>query len=332
MSKPKGSKEPKEPKEPKNTKGIDALFKNGSLRRGGDDTLIIRHLPSGIPPLDDIMGGGWPIGDITMIVGPSSAGKTILTQYAAASQQRSDPERPTILYVDTERSYDRDWWEQSGVNVDDILVLRGMAGEEIIDAVYQVIDEVDTLGMIIVDSIAAIPPAVIIEESAGKATIAQLARIMITFYHKIGTTAQRKNISIIMTNQVRNNIGGPGEVFPGGKAVEFYAHIILRARRTEWITEGTERVGFIMEVECRKNKTAPPQGKTLLPFMFDSQIDLVTIMMNEALDRGIIRNRAPYYYIGEEQFLGKANLRTFLQDNVVELDRIKGELYDVKIN
>lgn len=306
---------------------VESLFKDGLLHKGNDTKLVVKRLPTGVPPLDDILGGGIPIGDLTMIVGASSAGKTILTQYAAAAQQKYDKKRPTILYIDTERSYDKEWWGQSGVATKDILVLRGLAGEQIIDAAYAIIEEVDTLGMIIVDSVAAIPPAVIIEESAGKATIAQLARIMITFFHKIGTVAQRKNITMVMTNQVRNNIGGHGETYPGGQAMNFYPHVILRTRRTEWIGEGKNREGFIMEVECRKNKTALPQGIATIPFMFSTQIDLVTILMNEALDKGLIANRSPYYYVGDEKFLGKNNLRTFLQGSPDLLDELKGKLY-----
>lgn len=49
------------------------------------------RIATGVPGLDDMMGGGIPVGDAVMIVGPSGSGKsTFAMQFASAGLQRGD--------------------------------------------------------------------------------------------------------------------------------------------------------------------------------------------------------------------------------------------------
>jgi circadian clock protein KaiC len=49
-----------------------------------------RH-STGVPGLDEIMGGGIPVGDVVMIAGPAGSGKTTFaTQFTAAAQQQDE--------------------------------------------------------------------------------------------------------------------------------------------------------------------------------------------------------------------------------------------------
>ncbi|MBN6742658.1 AAA family ATPase [Acidithiobacillus sp. MC6.1] len=52
----------------------------------------IRKLPSGVPGLDDLLGGGLPTGYALLVVGPSGSGKTILsTEILAEGVRRGKP-------------------------------------------------------------------------------------------------------------------------------------------------------------------------------------------------------------------------------------------------
>ena len=107
---------------------VESLLKDGLIMRGNDPRLVIRRLPSDIPGFDELLGGGWPAGRYTQIVGPESTGKTVLLQYAVASQQH-DEDKPVCLILDHERGYDANWWAGSGVDVDGMLVAKPMYGE-----------------------------------------------------------------------------------------------------------------------------------------------------------------------------------------------------------
>jgi circadian clock protein KaiC len=62
-----------------------------------NQTVGIRRLPSGVPKLDDILGGGWPEYSFNVILGEVGAGKTTLAhQFMFAN---ASPERPAIYFT-----------------------------------------------------------------------------------------------------------------------------------------------------------------------------------------------------------------------------------------
>jgi circadian clock protein KaiC len=59
-------------------------------KRPDDQTLTVRRLRTGIPRLDVVLGGGFPVGSLTVIAGAPGSGKTILAQqicFASASSE-----------------------------------------------------------------------------------------------------------------------------------------------------------------------------------------------------------------------------------------------------
>lgn len=305
----------------KSTKLQDELMKSGALMNGSDPRLIPTRTPIGIAPLDDIMGGGLPNGACTMIVGPESTGKTILCQYAVAAIQRT--ERPRTLFIDAERSFDPDWWTLSGVDPDKVVVARPFTGEQTIDLIVEVMETVDDIGAVVIDSLAAMPPEKIVAESAERNDIGSHAKLTNLMYQKVVPKLDGR--VFIATNQIREAIGGYEERYPGGKSPLYYNHLILRTRRTEWIKDGNDRVGFMMEVTTRKNKTAAPQQHAVIPFMFRGQVDMLAVLIDDAIVRGFIIPRLPYYEINgvDKKVLGKAGLRGFLLENPDVVERIK---------
>ena len=305
---------------------IEGLLKEGLLMRGNDPRLEIRRLPSGVPGFDDLLGGGWPAGRYVQIVGPESTGKTILLQYAVASQQQED-HKSKCLILDHERSYDAKWWAASGVDVDELLVSQPMFGEEGIGVILACIEAEPELGLVGVDSIAAMMPRAMVEPEKGAEQhfVGTQAKLVAKFFAMI--TPQMDDIVFILLNQMRANIGGYEENYPGGWAMRHSNHITLRTRREGWIKEGEERVGFILEIINKKNKVGGIQGASIqIPFHFKGQIDMIQSYIDEALEKKIIINRSPYYKWGEISKLGKAALRQYLVDNPEEFERLKAEL------
>lgn len=294
---------------------MDKLFKSGVLRMGNAEELVPERLPTGIAPLDQITGGGLQLGTCTLLVGPESTGKTLLSQYIAASVQKT--ERPNVLFLDAERSYDVGWWAQSGVETNKLYVARPSSAEELIDITTQVLTEDPTIGLVILDSIAAMPPTRIINESAERHDIGSLARLVQHLYVKI-VPLLGKTI-FLATNQIRDNITGYEERYPGGHSQRYFSHMILRTRREGWIQENNKRIGFNLEVTTRKNKTAAPQQSCSIPFHFQGQLDMASVLIDEAIASGRIQQNLPYYKIEYEgklhNLLGKANLRAFVVEH-----------------
>jgi len=83
-----------------------------------------------------------------------------------------------------------------------------------------------------------------------------------------------------------------------------------------------------MEVACRKNKTAPPQGVATIPFRFRGQLDLVQSYIDEAIHRGIVEETPPWYKWNGQKFMGKNNLRQHFLEQPEALDALKRQTKD----
>lgn len=313
MAKPQSKKNP-----------LDDLYKSGVLMKGNDERLELQRVPLGIPQIDGILGGGIPLGRTTMLVGPESTGKTLIAQYAVAAIQRQEKRNRAVL-VDLEQSYDEEWWALSGVDIDQLVVSRPRTGEMAIDIIRALIEHDPELGIIILDSAAAMTPAPELERSAEDKTMGLQAKLINLLFRIVMPLNQ--HAAFVVINQVRDNIGVPGETYPGGRGLRHSAHVILRTKRDGWIEENQQRIGFNIEVTCRKNKTASEMEQSAtLPFHFRSQIDLVQAYIEEGIIREIIKARPPYYYIGEQHFMGKNSLRTYLQENPEAWDWLNEQL------
>ena len=71
------------------------IFPRAVLKAGMTDTLEIsgdQRLSMGVPRLDEMMGGGLPVGYSLLLVGPSGSGKTVLaTQFLAEGVRAGEP-------------------------------------------------------------------------------------------------------------------------------------------------------------------------------------------------------------------------------------------------
>lgn len=313
-------------------KSLDDMLKEGLLLKGDDKRLEVIRVPIGIPALDTLLGGGMPRGRAIEEYGPESTGKTLLAQYAVAAVQKT--EFPMALYMDMERSYDKGWWEQSGVDTSKILVSTPTTAEQAIDIMKAMLESSSELGIIVLDSIGAMTPEPEMdpEKSSSDKTIGLQARVVTLMYHKI--IPLLKNTIFLATNQMRDSIGMPNELgaLPGGRAQRHYSHIILRTARESWINEkvGNETVhkGFYMEIISKKNKLSDvPDGSSInLPFMFKGQVDMLTKYIEDSIKQKYISRAGPYYKVAGQSFLGMDNLRQFYVENPNELEQLKTSL------
>lgn len=311
-----------EPKSTK-TKSIEELLKDGTIKSGSDPSLIVEWLSTGLPKLDNLMGGGFPLGRCVESFGPESTGKTLIAQYLAKSVQAS--ERPGILYIDLENSFDEEWWILSGVDTKKIWVTKPATGELAIDIMRQILQEAEglKLGLIILDSIAGMVPSPEMDPKKSAQDNHQpgmQAKLVTLMYRSIVSLVNDNKVIFYAINQMRDNMGPyPDDIgaLVGGHAQRHYSLIMLKTRRESWIKEGDNRIGFYMEITSRKNKLATtPDGTTItLPFLFSSQIDMLTADLEEAVEKKIIDRKGPYYKFNMQNLLGMPNLRNYFLSN-----------------
>lgn len=318
-------------------KTLEQLKKDGSVKMGNDPSLIVEWLPTGLAKLDELLGGGVPLGRCMETFGPESTGKTLIAQYIAKAVQGS--ERKTVLYIDLENSYDEEWWQLSGVDTTKLVVTKPATGEEAIDimrgALYGA--EESNLGMIILDSIAGMVPAPEMDPKKSAQDNHQpglQAKLCTLMYRSIVKMVEQNKVCFYAINQMRDSMGPyPDDVgaLVGGRAQRHYSLIMLKTRRESWIKQGDARVGFYMEVTSRKNKLATtPDGTTItLPFLFSSQIDILTADLEDAVAKKIIERKGPYYKFNEQSLLGMPNLRAYFQSDATAMSMLRTLLEEV---
>lgn len=312
------------------TDAITDLIKSGLVKKGSDESLLLKRVSLGLPQLDDLLGGGVPVGRCIELYGPESTGKTLVSQYITSAVQKTD--KPLTVLFDLERCFDEDWWKQSGVDTDNLLVSSPATAEEVIDIMMAVMND-EHLGLIIVDSIPAMIPAPIAnpDKSASEKTIGLLAQLVTLMYAKLVHPLSQKGVILLVTNQMRETIGGYDELaaLPGGKAQRHFNQIILRTKREGWINDSKgQHIGFDMEIISRKNKTcAVPDGTSItIPFLAAGQIDLLTAYINDGVKKGFIAKAGPYFKYANQSFLGITNLRNFFRDNPGEEETLRVQL------
>jgi len=270
---------------------LEYFIESGLLRNAKDPELGVRFIPWGIEELDQIIGGGAPRGRITVLVGEFSSGKTFLLQTLI---KNAIEQGLKVVYIDTERSYDPAWWERVGVDLEKLFVAQPASGEEAADIADAAVRS--GYDLLAVDSIAGLIPKVMLEEKTEQQFVGLQARMIQRFIQKV--LSNNTNTALVFTNQFRSVLTpGPIDNMPGGNALRYFAHVILRVQREGWIEENGERVGFYIRVICRKSKVSKSGGEVLLPFYFRGEIDKIVMLFDRAIEYGVIKQKGPWYEV-----------------------------------
>jgi len=189
-------------------KQIDKNFGKGTLMRLGDkDFEPIEAISTGSLSLDMALGiGGIPQGRVIEIYGPESSGKTTLALQAIASAQKDDK---ICAFIDAEHALDVVYAKNLGVDVDNLLVSQPDFGEQALD-VLDTLARSGAVGLVIIDSVAALTPKNEIEGDMGDTHVGLQARLMSQALRKLTAILHKTNTTVIFINQIRMKIGTMG--------------------------------------------------------------------------------------------------------------------------
>lgn len=297
---------------------------------------VPKRFTSGSLATDVALGGGWPGGQWSEIVGPESAGKTALALKTVAANQALDPQFST-LWVAAE-SYDVDQAMALGVDNDRVIVVptqeMEFAFQVMLDAA-----ESRSIDLITLDSY----PALIPDEEASKAmdefTTAVGARRMNQFTRKAGKATRRdsdgseRSLCGIIINQYRDKIGsfarfGVPQTTPGGHGKDYFFYTRLEVKRDDWITEKRAgiadpvKVGQTIKLRTIKNKSAAPQQTASVDFYFRrapylgferGDYDLGKEYFTMGVLFGIIKKSGAWFYYDDRKWHGKDSAITELR-------------------
>ncbi len=197
----------------------------------------LERTPSGIFPLDLALGGGIPRGRVTMIYGAESSCKTTLALRLIAEHQKRWPDQACVFF-DVENALDLGWAAQLGVDMKKLYLERPLYAEQCANMFVKILGASD-VGIMVLDSVAAMNTSIEMEKDLEKAIVGNRALLMERLSRKITTRLIEHNRNpdqvhmptVIYVNQVRTKIGvmfGDPETTPGGTAIRFQSTMIIR--------------------------------------------------------------------------------------------------------
>lgn len=258
----------------------------------------IHFFSSGCALMDQALGGGYPLGRCSNIVGDKSSGKTLKAMEAAANFALTFPDG-WIRYAEAEAAFDQPYAEALGIPIDRITFNEQGKPidtvEDLYDDLVRMLDENKKRpGLYIIDSLDALSDDEEMKADFDKGSyggkkpkaIGKLFRMLIDRMN-----AQQVHFMVI--SQIRDKLNvtfGETKTRSGGRALDFYAtHIVWLAEleKLKKTIKGVERViGIKVEAYVKKNKVGLSFRRARYPILYGYGIDDMTSSVEWLIEVG----------------------------------------------
>lgn len=300
-------------------KKIEKAHGKGAVMKLGEKTeMTIEVIPSGSILLDHALGvQGYPKGRIVEIFGPESSGKTTVALHAVAEAQKLGD---TVAFIDAEHALDPVYAQKLGVNIDELLLSQPDTGEQALEIADALVSS-GAIGLIVVDSVAALVPRAEIDGEMGDTHVGLQARLMSQALRKLSGSINKTKTVVLFINQLREKVGisyGSPETTPGGRALKFYSTIRLDVRRKDPLkSPGKDTIGNKTKIKVAKNKVAPPFKVAEVELMYGEGISKVAEIIDLGVQEEIIKKSGAWYAYGDTALKaqGKEPMKKLLLDN-----------------
>lgn len=303
---------------------LERQFGAGSVMRlGSSEVKAWPAVPTGAMTLDNILGiGGLPRGRIVEIYGPESSGKSTIALTVVTEAQKMGLK---CAYIDAEHALDPVYMQALGVNLDELIFSQPDYGEQALEIVDRLV-RTGELGVIVIDSVAALIPKAELEGEMEAAQMGLQARLMAKAMRKMTGLASENKTLLLFINQLRNKIGimfGNPETTPGGMALKYASSVRIDLRKKEDLkSKDGEVLGVKVKAKVIKNKMSPPLKIAEFDIMYGKGIDQYGCLFDVALDKGVLIQKGAWVqYNGESFAQGR--------DNAIEKLKTMPELIEI---
>lgn len=296
------------------------------MKLDNDRKVDVEVIPTGSISLDSALGvGGIAKGRIIEIYGPESSGKTTLALNITREAQKQGL---VCAFIDAEHALDIEYAKLLGVNAKELYISQPSSGEQALDVTEELV-KTGEIGLIVIDSVAALTPVAEINGEMGASHVGLQARLMSQALRKLTAITSRAKCTIIFINQIRMNIGqtwGNPETTTGGKALRFYTSMRIEVRRANRLMRGDDVVGSRVAIKVTKNKLASPFKTTSFDIIFGEGISRVGDILAFATIKGVIKKEGNTFLFGSEKIgVGLDKAKLALSENAELLSKIDAE-------
>jgi len=228
-------------------------------------TSSLQFIKTGCVKLDCDLGGGWPLGRVSNIIGDKSTGKTLLAIEASANFAKKFEGK--IYYREAEAAFQVQYAEALGMPLE-----RVDFGKQTFETVEDIFEDLEAKielslkknrpGLYIIDSLDALSDRAekklaFDAGSFGGTKPKQMGKL----FRQLIKPLEEASIHVMVISQERDKIGitfGDKTTRSGGRALDFYASQILKLAhiaRLKRTIKGNERVtGVHVRAKVTKNK------------------------------------------------------------------------------
>ncbi len=304
---------------------LQEKFGEGAVMTLGDTRKMdVKTVSTGSFSLDRALGvGGLPLGRVIEVFGPESSGKTTLALNVVAQAQKGGAR---CAFIDAEHALDPVYAQKIGVKIKELIISQPDNGEEALN-ILEALVRSNKIGVVVVDSVAALTPKAEIDGEMGQQFMGLQARMMSQALRKLTAIASKSGTLIIFINQIRMQIGmmfGNPETTPGGRALKFASSVRLDVRRIAQVKKGEVVVGSRVRVKVVKNKVAAPFRLAEFDIMYGDGISYEGDVLNAGITAGVVTKAGSTYSLnGVKLGVGFDNTRLALKEDKKTLREIE---------
>ena len=193
----------------------------------------------------------------------NNGNKSLMSEYEDVKER--GPKK--VLYIDLEHSFDAVWADTLGIREGEIDIMQppDVFAEDILQTVKEII-ETGEAGLIVLDSIPSLVTQSELDKKFGERTVASLSGLLTIFCRKIVQLLTRYGTTLIVINQIRDNMDSPYVVnTPGGNALKFYCSLRIQFKigapvdflGNELPASTENPAGYKVTAKIVKQKSAP---------------------------------------------------------------------------
>lgn len=289
----------------------------------GQELMKQTFLSTGHAALDYEMGGGIPIGQMTLIAGWEGTLKTSFALHLAAQIQKVDDR--DVYYFDGENALVTGGPERFGVDTKRLKISKNRKGELLLDSMQAVATD-GLPSMMVIDSVKSFGMEQEIEKDASAYNIGIKAMRFGNKMNVIAGFAAMHKITVVVINQFTED---PGEMFGDGlrlsggnwqKYLPFLRIDLTKSDKKEnkIYDAGGTKVGQKMICRIKKSKASEFEAKEPKKFNFYyiGGLNYAEGLCSLAMSQGLISGGAGgFYKYKDTKINGKANIvGTFVDD------------------
>jgi recombination protein RecA len=211
------------------------------------------------------------------------------------------------------------------------------SGEQALE-IADTLVQTGSIGVIVIDSVAALVPRQELEGEMGQQQIGLQARLMSQALRKLTPIVSKTNTMVIFINQIRMKIGvmfGNPETTSGGVALKYYSSVRLDIRKIGSVKKGDDVVANQLRVKVSKNKVAPPFRTAEFDIEFGKGLSKSGEIIDLGLREKIIEKSGAWYAVtgtGQQLGQGREKAKQFLEQHPDVAATLEKSIRDIALS